>query len=126
MYLCRGCGKEVQQQLLYNELVAQLPAHTHGRGTTDIKGTWEPNGLDTDGSRSGCFLDKKHNGNGWLGHNSKGGSVPYISFQASSGWFGTSQSIGSGSTHNHTFTGTQYTITNLPPYKTVYCFYRVS
>ena len=33
---------------------------------------------------------------------------------------------GTKNTHNHTFTGTSVTITNLPPYKTVYCFKRIS
>ena len=128
--------------------VAQMPAHTHGRGTTDIKGNWEPNGLDTDCTRGGAFLDKKHTGNGYLGHNSKGGSVPYISFQASSGWSGASESKGSGNTHSHgwtgtknthghtftgtknthghTFTGTASTFSPLNPYKVAYCFRRIS
>ena len=33
---------------------------------------------------------------------------------------------GTKNTHNHTFTGTAFSFDNNPPYKTVYCFYRVS
>lgn len=39
---------------------------------------------------------------------------------------GRSSSQGSGSTHNHTWTGTQATLNNMPPYKVVYAWERTA
>ena len=105
--------------------VAQLPAHTHGRGTTDIKGT--VGGLDLwKIAGSGAFYQAKY------GNNKNGGGTgtsdyEYHSlFQASKNWSGTSQSIGSGSTHTHSWTGTQVTINHMNPYSVAYCYRRIS
>ena len=93
--------------------VAELPAHTHGRGTTDITGTVGGINMWDDPKAAGAFYNKKHGSN----KNAAGTSScdEYETwFQASKKWSGTSQSIGSG---------TAFEI--LPPYSVAYCFKRV-
>ena len=105
--------------------VAELPAHTHGRGTTEITG----GGMtviyaDTNGSKA---LTSSNTAKGEVTFQSNGAFYrAKLNFKASSGWAGTSQSIGSGTAHGHSWTGTASTFSLLNPYKCVYCFYRVS
>ena len=99
--------------------VAELPAHTHGRGTTDIVGRfWDicSAGADSLGSCNGVFVNNVVSGNAvarptqmtWAGTDG-------IEFKASRNWTGTSESIGSGTSINI-----------LNPYKVAYCFIRLS
>ena len=54
-------------------------------GAPNISGTWKTNGLDNAmQSVSGAFLKATWGGNGYIGHNTKSGSVDYINFSAKS------------------------------------------
>lgn len=73
------------------------PSHTHTRGDMNITGTWAPAGLDTayNTTPTGAFSNSTRAGNGYLGHNSKSGNTPYVNFNASNNWTGsTSQPNG--------------------------------
>ena len=104
--------------------VAELPAHTHGRGTQEIWGDlgWL---LSIAGSSapSDPGFNKVNSATHWhvLGHTNalqRKSTVDdlwfNLDFLASRGWSGTSESIGSD---------TAFSI--LPPYSVAYCFKRV-
>lgn len=88
---------------------AQLPAHSHTRGTMQITGTGLRGGQD--GTCGGAFI-KERTGQ------SNGAAGPYAAdygFKASNSWSGSTSSVGSGSAHN-----------NMPPYVTYYCWERTA
>ena len=108
--------------------VAELPAHSHGRGTTEIVGNL---GFQSTGwfltYTSGAFSKVANVNNKVAQNDEKSGSgYKQAHFAASSGWSGTSESKGSGTAHGHSWTGTQVTIDHMNPYKVAYCFMRVS
>ena len=102
-----------------------MPAHTHGRGTTEITGQW---GGSTPSSFRGCSGAVKQ-GDDYSSNISDGTNNSgrwRFKLQASSGWSGVSQSIGSGTAHGHSWTGTQVTIDHMNPYSVAYCYKRIS
>ena len=124
-----------------------MPAHTHGRGTTEIAGSARFQNYDNNvnfiEAVSGCFTSSLRDVNNTWGVGHPGSSVSggvdqiYLNFKASGNWTGASESKGSGNTHNdtwtgtknthnHTFTGTANTFSLMNPYKTAYCFKRIS
>ena len=99
--------------------VAELPAHSHGRGTQDIQGGMRI--IGDVGSDDGAISIWSDNstvaGGGIFDYSGSGGwgRVALMNFYASRKWSGTSESIGSGSS-----------IDIMNPYKVAYCFMRVS
>lgn len=110
--------------------VAQMPAHTHTRGTMNITGEWTINsdsnnaGLDAQNTGSGCIIAK--NASGGTGSSVAGTNWNVTSgfkFDASQSWTGATSSVGNGATHNHGSTGSA---SNLPPYRVVYAWERTA
>ena len=105
--------------------VAELPAHTHGRGTTEIQGSFQSRSMVNSGNLidqwgNAAFHNEGAVGGIWAGNVvTQGGNSTnknhVMSFAASRNWSGTSESIGSGSSINI-----------LNPYKVAYCFIRLS
>lgn len=85
---------------------SQLPRHTHSRGTMDITGQFEIENsrpVNMSGAFSGVGSNVGYNG----GYNAN--TVPKtVKLTASSGWNGSTSSVGSGEAHN-----------NMPPYLVV-------
>ena len=103
--------------------VAELPAHTHGRGTQNITTGDQENirgncwGAYNVILNNGCFTALV--GQAYISHandtsNTSHVRISVLRFNAANGWSGTSESIGSD---------TAFSI--LPPYSVVYCFKRV-
>lgn len=94
--------------------IAQTPAHTHTRGTMNIKG--ECAGLMT-GYREqldGAFYPENIGGHqsGYWGDDAS----PYtVYFDASRSWTGETSSVGNNQPHN-----------NMPPYEVAYCWKRIA
>ena len=102
--------------------VAELPAHSHGRGSTNIKGGKTVtidggNAESTQQSNSAMIVTVKTVSQKISGGSS--GNYTWnditLTFDASKGWSGTSESKGSGTS-----------IDIMNPYKVAYCFMRVS
>lgn len=88
---------------------AQLPAHSHTRGTMQITGTGLRGGQD--GTCGGAFI-KERTGQS---NGAAGGYAADYGFRASNSWSGSTSSVGSGTDHE-----------NMPPYVTYYCWERTA
>ena len=109
--------------------VAELPAHTHGRGTQDIVGSLAFHGGRVAGtqngdstvlcSASGAFYPDAEYPKKFAASTTQiydeTSSFHYAVLKASGNWWGTSESIGSDTAFNL-----------LPPYIVSYCFRRLS
>lgn len=92
---------------------AQMPAHSHTRGTMEITG--RHGGVEGEGGVSYCegaFYSGDEN-NLWGAGNGSADSSVY--FKASRSWSGSTSSVGSGTAHE-----------NMPPYVTYYCWERTA
>ena len=106
--------------------VAELPAHTHGRGTQEIWGNlgWLLSILDYPSGKLNAGVDFNQPNNSCQCDSYGFSDFPQrsvakngyynLNFLASRSWSGTSESIGSN---------TAFEI--LPPYKVAYCFRRL-
>lgn len=95
---------------------ANMPAHTHTRGTMNITGTFSLNGQPNSGiSKSGAFYsyDNVSLSNGGITGNTWYGYAKRYYFGASNSWSGNTSSVGSG---------TAFSI--LPPFQRVNIWYR--
>ena len=96
---------------------ANMPAHTHTRGTMEITGGFkvDPAQAWCRVSGEGAFVEGYSTG-AWATGNGSGDSVNTgVSFKASKTWTGATSSVGSGSSFS-----------NMPPYYVVYRWKRVS
>ena len=108
---------------------AQIPAHTHTRGTMEIEGTWwtawnqNVRGFHNlsctgafyshiDKSRPGRITSEDANAN-----NGGRNGMPW--FKASGGWTGETSSVGGNEAHSHT-------VSTMPPYLSVYVWKRTA
>ena len=95
--------------------VAELPAHSHGRGTTEIQGWFTRIYTYTDQAKtSGCCNESHYDTAAGPSTGHQGTCAMAVGIKASDGWSGTSESIGSGTSINI-----------LNPYSVAYCFKRV-
>ena len=123
-YAAGSTGGEATHTLSVDE----MPAHTHTRGTMDIRGslsyiTSEVADVKSDGSNfsnyptSGAlaYSNYKFGRGATLGVSATGarGAGRDIVFTGSNGWTGATSSVGGGAAHN-----------NMPPYATYYCWER--
>ena len=119
---------------------AQMPAHTHTRGTMEIAGQmtslrWNQEiGIFTM-STSGAFYNVYNKPSGRLtGEDTYWASgkdnSSLLGFQASRNWTGATSSVGGDGGHSHsipaTTTADAVAQTNLPPYLSVYMWKRIS
>ena len=106
--------------------VAEIPAHTHTRGTMEITGTFQ-----VDPDQGWCRI---HNPSGAFtaditNKRTTGGAVGSTDvytravFTASRSWAGETSSVGSNASHNHGDTGSS---SNLPPYIVAYIWRRTA
>ena len=113
--------------------VAETPAHTHTRGTMEIKGEMSTvghtsgitYGIHFDGtSFSGALHKGSQTGTTYAIQSYSGGTrTNSIGFTGSKGWTGETSSVGEGVAHNH---GDTNSSSNLPPYKVVYAWERTA
>ena len=88
--------------------VSEIPSHCHGQKTIGNDGNINP----------------------WVGPNS--GSSQGVYTRQQSAWYNSGHqnvetyNTGGGGSHNHGFTGTQATISTMPPYMKVYAWYRTA
>lgn len=100
---------------------ANMPAHTHTRGTMDITGSWriagDSNnaGVDATGSGSGAISNVQGTGSGSNVANSGWSCALGFDFKASNNWTGATSSVGSGTAFS-----------NMPPYLAVYVWKRTA
>lgn len=125
-YAAGSTGGEAEHTLT----LAESPAHTHTRGTMDIRGnlsyiTSEVTDVKSDGSNfsnyptSGAlaYINYKYGSGATLGVSATGarGAGRDIVFTGSNGWTGATSSEGGGAAHN-----------NMPPYITAFCWRRTA
>ena len=107
-----------------------MPAHSHDRGSYDIWGTFGSGGgskIMYSPDSQGAFYNNDRGGGNYPWVEASGNDrTGQIGFNASRHWWGVSQSIGSDTSHSHSFTGTQTTINHMNPYKVAYCFIRIN
>lgn len=115
--------------------VAEIPAHTHTRGTMDITGAITCYSHYNKGNEDywnnackGAFYkntsDYTEDGSTLAQSSSAtSDSSRKVSFLASKTWTGATSSVGGGTAHNHGNTGSS---SNLPPYKVVYAWERTA
>ena len=89
--------------------VAQLPAHCHGQNSRTGDGNWNGEVKTTGGSSGGSWPAQA----GWTNNGDSWGS-------------GITAYTGSGNTHTHTVNGTAATISTMPPWFSVYAWYRTA
>ena len=112
---------------------AQIPSHSHTRGTMEIKGE-----MSTVGHTSGITYGIHFDGTSFSGalHKGSQAGTTYaiqqysggtrtnsVGFTASKGWTGATSSVGSNASHSHGNTGAS---SNLPPYLAVYMWKRTA
>lgn len=112
---------------------AQIPSHSHTRGTMEIKGE-----MSTVGHTSGITYGIHFDGTSFSGalHKGSQAGTTYaiqqysggtrtnsVGFTASKGWTGATSSVGSNASHSHGNTGSS---SNLPPYLAVYMWKRTA
>lgn len=110
--------------------VDEMPAHTHTRGTMDIRGylsyiTSEVADVKSDGSNFSnyptrgalAYTNYKFGRGATLGVSATSGTGAGrdIAFTGSNGWTGATSSVGGGAAHN-----------NMPPYITAFCWRRTA
>lgn len=100
---------------------ANMPAHTHTRGTMDITGSWRiigdgnNAGVDATGSGSGAISNVQGTGSGSNPDGTTWNCALGFDFKASNNWTGETSSVGNGEA-----------ISNMPPYLAVYIWKRIS
>ena len=105
---------------------AEIPAHTHTRGTMNITGGFAPWSEGSGGSATqpeGAFYSIASNQYGWGTTTGRDNDNEFIKFDASRSWTGETSSVGSGQSHSHGNTGSS---SNMPPYLVVYMWKRIS
>lgn len=112
---------------------AQIPSHSHTRGTMEITGEMSTvghtpgitYGIHFDGtSFSGALHKGSQAGTTYAIQQYSGGTrTNSIGFTASKGWTGATSSVGSNASHSHGNTGSS---SNLPPYLAVYMWKRTA
>ena len=130
--------------------VAQIPSHSHTRGSMDITGQFfaRPGESSTAGwggsipnGASGAFgmtvRGSGYNHNAYL-QSSYMNPADLITFKASRTWSGSTSSVGSGQGHTHSIPSHSHSMnhshtvgntgssSNMPPYLTVYCWRRTA
>lgn len=88
--------------------VDQMPAHTHTRGSMNIKGTFS--GHENNASDVFSVSETTE----WHGNRNNNGHKRKITFDASKNWTGSTSSVGKGYAHD-----------NMPPYIAYYCWERI-
>lgn len=112
---------------------AEVPAHTHTRGTMNITGGLS--GVDGAGNMAYSWGFKPQTNGAFsvaqtlATYNKYGGAYSVAAgqnavFNAANAWTGETSSVGGNGGHTHNFVGT--TQTNLPPYLAVYMWQRVA
>lgn len=112
---------------------AQIPAHTHTRGTMNITGGFAPwsegAGSDITGEQ-GAFYSVASNQYGWGTTTGRDSDNEYMYFDASRSWTGETSSVGGGEGHTHSVpaatTSEQAAVSNMPPYLVVYMWKRTA
>lgn len=100
---------------------ANMPAHTHTRGTMDITGSWKIKGdsgnagVDAPATATGAFTATNETASGSAIESTSWNCGTGFNFTASKSWTGETSSVGSGAAHD-----------NMPPYLAVYIWKRVS
>ena len=112
---------------------AQIPSHSHTRGTMEIKGEMSTvghtsgitYGIHFDGtSFSGALHKGSQTGTTYAIQQYSGGTrTNSVGFTASKGWTGATSSVGANASHSHGNTGSS---SNLPPYLAVYMWKRTA
>lgn len=112
---------------------AQIPSHSHTRGTMEITGE-----MSTVGHTSGITYGIHFDGTSFSGalHKGSQAGTTYaiqqynggtrtnsVGFTASKGWTGATSSVGSNASHSHGNTGSS---SNLPPYIVAYIWRRIT
>ena len=113
-YTAGSTGGEVTHTLIE----AEIPAHTHERGTMNITGGFAPwsDGKGTNIKEpEGAFESVTSNQYGWGTTSGRDQDNAWIDFDASKSWTGETSSYGGGGTHN-----------NMPPYLAIYVWKRTA
>lgn len=100
---------------------ANMPAHTHTRGTMNITGelnynnSYSGGNVSTTGMLGAFYSSSQPSKEYYLGSRSSGAGWGYIGFDASRTWTGETSSVGEGEAFS-----------NMPPYYVAYLWRRVS
>lgn len=100
---------------------ANMPAHTHTRGTMDITGSWKIKGdsnnagVDAPATATGAFTATNETASGSAVEGTSWNCGTGFSFTASNSWTGETSSVGSGTAFS-----------NMPPYLAVYVWKRTA
>ena len=124
-----GSATHVHMTANHTLTLAEAPAHTHGRGTMEIKGQWKIKGdsgnagVDAPATASGAFSAINETGSGSSVASSSWNCGTGFNFTASNNWTGATDSKGGGGGHNH---GNTEAGSSLPPYLSIYVWQRTA
>ena len=107
--VCKGDGifatlGDQRGELNHTLTTAEMPAHTHTRGTMNITGTCVPRDTSADtiqANFSGAFYELTEGQKGGTAQDWSKNAIYGYGFDASRSWTGATSSVGSGNAHNN-------------------------